>query len=68
MGHKWMIDVLEDLAAFAQQNDLPVIAEKLQETSAFAMEEFAETSEGASAVAYKDGAESRRLPRQSRAC
>lgn len=68
MGHKWIIDVLDDLAAFAQQNDLPVLAEKLQETTAVALAETTVASEGAPVAACVNGVGSRRLPRQSGAC
>ena len=68
MGHKWIIDVLDDLAAFAQQNDLPVLAEKLQETTAVALAETSVASEGAPKAAYVDGVGTRRLPGQGGAC
>ena len=68
MGQKWIIDVLEDLKTFAQQNDLPVLAEKLQDTTQTALAEIAAETEEASSVACINGTRSGGVPRQSRAC
>lgn len=40
MGHEWIIDVLADLKSFAKQNDLPVLAVQLEETSLVASAEI----------------------------
>jgi hypothetical protein len=41
-GKKWIIDVLADLKAFAEQNDLPLLAAQLGETALLAMVEIAQ--------------------------
>jgi len=33
MGHKWIIDVLADLKSFATQNDLILLADKLEQAT-----------------------------------
>lgn len=68
MGHKWIIDVLDDLTAFAQQNDLPELAEKLRDTTHLAVAEINGAAEGAPAVAYANDTGSGRLSGQSGAC
>jgi hypothetical protein len=40
MGQKWIIDVLADLKTFAEGNDLPVLASKLDEVSRVAEAEI----------------------------
>ena len=32
MGHNWIIDVLADVKAFAEQNNLPLLAGQLDDT------------------------------------
>lgn len=68
MGHKWIIDVLDDLAAFAQQNDLPALAEKLQDTMHLALTEITDRTEGTPGTAQLHGTRSRRVSGQSGAC
>lgn len=41
MGHKWIIDVLADLEAFALHNDLPSLAGELRKTAFVASAEIA---------------------------
>jgi hypothetical protein len=41
-GHRWIIDVLADLKAFAEQNDLPLLAAQLGETALLAQVEIAQ--------------------------
>ncbi|MBC2834270.1 hypothetical protein [Paragemmobacter straminiformis] len=41
MGHEWIFDVLADLRAYAEQNDLPDIARKTEELIAVARDEIA---------------------------
>lgn len=41
MGHKWIIDVLADLEAFAVNNDLPSLAGELRKTAFVASAEIA---------------------------
>ncbi len=40
MGHDWIIDVLTDLKNFARQNDLPVLAELLDDAALVAAAEI----------------------------
>lgn len=46
MGQKWIIDVIADLRAFADQNDLPLLAHQLEVTSCVAQAELASMHEG----------------------
>lgn len=39
--HHWIIDVLADLQGFARQNDMPTLAQHLDQTLALAMQELA---------------------------
>lgn len=41
MGHNWIIDVLADLKAFAQENDLALLAGQLDEAALIARAEIA---------------------------
>lgn len=41
-GQRWIIDVLADLKAFAEQNDLPLLAAQLGETALVAQVEIAQ--------------------------
>ena len=45
--HDWILDVLADLKAFAQQADLPVLAEQLDDTALVALAEIASLQERA---------------------
>lgn len=47
MKQTWIIDVLEDLKAFAEQNKLPLLAQQLSLTSTVARAEIVPQSEGA---------------------
>ena len=47
MGQKWIIDVIADLRAFADQNGLPLLASQLDVTSTVAQAELASVFEGA---------------------
>jgi len=40
MGHKWIIDVLADLKSFATQNDLILLADKLEQATQVASAEI----------------------------
>lgn len=46
MGHNWILDVLADLKAFAQQNELPILAEQLADASLVAAAEISSQDEG----------------------
>jgi hypothetical protein len=50
MQHDWILDVLEDLGAFARENGLPRLAEDLGEVRLTAMSEIASAAKGKSAV------------------
>ena len=45
MGNMWIIDVLNDLRTFAEENGMPVLAAELQQTAAVAAVEL-ETKTG----------------------
>lgn len=45
MSKDWIIDVLTDLKAFARQNDMPCLAEQLDDTVLVAAAELAQMSE-----------------------
>ena len=45
MRSDWIIDVLADLRSFAQANDLPLLAEQLDDTALIAAAEFASRDE-----------------------
>ena len=46
MRSDWIIDVLADLRSFAQANDLPLLAEQLDDTAHIATAEIATRDEG----------------------
>jgi len=54
MGHNWILDVLADLKAFAQENDLPLLAAQLDETALVAQAELTSVSSGGAQVARGD--------------
>lgn len=41
MEHDWIFDVLDDLQAYAKRNELPKLAEQIQETTLLAAVEIA---------------------------
>lgn len=45
MRSDWIIDVLADLRCFAQANDLPLLAEQLDDTALIAVAEIASRDE-----------------------
>lgn len=47
MGQKWIIDVLADMRAFADQNDLPLLSHQLEVASTVARAELATALTGA---------------------
>lgn len=55
MTNIWMLDVLADLSAFADQNGMPRLADRLVETAALAEEELA-ISEGKGTTGADDAA------------
>lgn len=48
MQNEWIVDVLADLKAFAQNNGMNVLAEQLDDTRLVAVAELAVTGEGKS--------------------
>lgn len=68
MGQKWIIDVLEDLRAFAEANDMPQLSDQLSATVEVAQIEAMSSKEGAPFGVLTDGAGPRGVPDQSRAC
>ncbi len=67
MTNEWMLDVLADLRAFADQNGMPRLADRLVETAALAEEELAvrecKGTAGADDAAAKAGNGSERIAR-----
>ena len=47
MGHNWIIDVLADLESYAHQNDLPMLADQIEQAALVATAEVASLAEGA---------------------
>lgn len=47
MRSDWILDVLADLKAFAQCNDLPALAEQIDDTALVALAEIAALTESA---------------------
>lgn len=47
MNNHWILDILADLRAFAQQNDLDALAEQLDQTRLLAAVELASLAGGA---------------------
>lgn len=54
MTDKWIIDVLTDLRTFAKSNDLPALAEYLDDAKVVAASEIALKSGGPSKAAHSD--------------
>lgn len=46
MRNDWILDVLADLRSFAQSNDLPLLAEQLDDTALIAVAEISGKNEG----------------------
>ena len=55
MSHNWILDVLADLKAFAQQNELVALAEQLDDATLIAATELASKDAGAPLAATGDG-------------
>jgi hypothetical protein len=50
MEHDWILDVLADLRNYASRNDLPALAEQLQETALLAAVEISSTENAGDGV------------------
>lgn len=61
MGHQWIVDVIVDLKTFAQQNDLPVLADELERAAGIAVAEIDQKIEGAPREVRSDRPEPRRI-------
>ena len=55
MEHDWILDVLADLRNYANRNELPALAEQLQETALLAAVEIS-SAEGADRGGLRDDA------------
>lgn len=58
MGHQWIVDVIVDLKTFAQQNELPVLADELERAAGVAVAEIDQKIEGAPLEVRGDRSES----------
>ena len=70
-GQRWIIDVLADLKAFAEQNDLPLLAAQLGETAQLALVEIAQIPdkvEGSPLAVLGDCAGTRNISRPGGTC
>jgi flagellar biosynthesis/type III secretory pathway chaperone len=56
MRSDWILDVLTDLRAFALSNDLPVLAEQLDDTAIVALNELTSAKEKAAYGTHGDTA------------
>lgn len=66
MNGNWMIDVLGDLKVFARGNNMPRLAEQLEETILVALTETASTEQEAPLrVIERDGAVTRVIYREA---
>ncbi len=54
MRNDWILDVLADLKAFAQNNELTLLAEQLETTRRTALAEIASSNEGAPHAVQRD--------------
>jgi len=66
MGQKWIIDVIADLRAFADQNGLPLLAQQLGVTSSVAQSEITTMLEGAPRAANVNESQPASLARDTR--
>lgn len=55
MTHTWILDVLADLTTYARKNNLPELAEQLDDTQHIAVAEIAAQNESQGAVELKRG-------------
>lgn len=50
MGHRWILDVLADLKAYAGNNDLPLLAAQIEEARVIAKAEMPPVGEAATGL------------------
>ncbi len=65
MGHQWILDVIVDLKSFAQQNELPDLAEELDRVAVVAEAEIDPDKRGVSHLARSEETEPRRILTQA---
>ena len=63
MEHDWILDVLADLRSFAERNDLPALAEQLQETALLATVEISSVESAGSGNLSDDASRFRNYAR-----
>lgn len=61
MGRNWIIDVIADLHAFAQRNELPLLANELAKARTVAVVELGTTTGDAAMAAWGDDTDTERL-------
>ncbi len=61
MGNTWIVDVLADLRRFAEQNDLPLLAVQLDETTLVAQAEITQLKVDAPLVVQGECAKNRSI-------
>jgi len=66
MNDKWIIDVLSDMKAFARQNDLPALADQLEDAALVAAAEIASKTEGVPARLVWENGSTERIYRKAR--
>ena len=54
MQKDWILDVLADLRAFAMSNDLPALAEQLDDTALVALAEISQRGGNGPGQGYRD--------------
>ena len=62
MRSDWILDVLADLRSFADANDLPLLAEQLDDTALTARAEIASKDERSASSAYVGDVRQSRVP------
>ena len=63
MGHTWILDVLADLKSYAERNDLPRLADQLDDAAVVASAEIASDRWRAPVAVYGEDVDSGRHPR-----
>lgn len=61
MGRNWIIDVIADLQSFAEQNELPMLADELTKARTVASVELSATTEDKIISSRGDDTETQRL-------
>jgi hypothetical protein len=65
MKSEWILDVLADLRIFAMSNQLPLLAEHLDDTALIAMAEIANLEERSGRRTYENAGQTRSHPRRN---